>query len=46
MKKGDVIETEILGKMVECIVVELTKKHAKVQFGDMLVIVRLDKIKK
>lgn len=46
MKKGDVIEAEILGKTVECVLVELTKKHAKVQFGDLLVIVGLDKIKK
>ena len=46
MKKGDVVHAEILGKVVECVLLELTKKHAKVQFGDLQVIVRLDNIKK
>jgi hypothetical protein len=46
MKKGDVVHAEILGKVVECILIEITKKHAKVQFGDLQVILRLDKIKK
>ena len=46
MKKGDLVQAEILGKVVECVLLEVTKKHAKVQFGDLQVIVRLDKIKK
>jgi len=46
MKKGDAIKAEILGKIVECIIIEKTKKHVKVQFGDLQVIVRLDKVSK
>lgn len=46
MKKGDVVKAEILGKIVECLILELTKKHVKVQFEELQVIVRLDKIKK
>jgi hypothetical protein len=46
MKKGDIVKAEIFGKVVECVILELTKKHAKVQFGDLQVIVRLDKVSK
>jgi len=46
MKKGDVVKAEIFGKVVECVIIEVTKKHVKVQFGDLQVIVRLDKIVK
>ena len=46
MKKGDVVHAEILGKVVECVLIEITKKNAKVQFGDLQVIVRLDKVSK
>lgn len=46
MKKGDLVQAEILGKVFECVILKLTKKHAKVQFGDLQVIVRLDKVSK
>jgi len=46
MKKGDVVKAEIFGKVVECVILEVTKKHVKVQFGDLQVIVRLDKVSK
>jgi sRNA-binding protein len=46
MKKGDVVKAKIFCKVVECVILEVTKKHVKVQFGDLQVIVRLDKIVK
>ena len=46
MKKGDVVKVKLLGKLVECRIIEITKKHAKVQFEEAQWIITIDKIEK
>ena len=46
MKNGDVVKVKLLGKLVECFIIEITKKHAKVQFEEAQWIITIDKIEK